>query len=88
MNAFTAGNYTCSFFPRSFQFCFTYAIKYFASINISNFFLSFHRTNHYGTIPTLSIIARTRINIMFPWQGNYTQELTDDEMGVLGRKKK
>lgn len=30
----------------------------------------------------------TRKKIMFPWQGNYTQELTDEEMGVHGRKKK
>ncbi len=30
----------------------------------------------------------TRKKIMFPWQGNYTQELTDAEMGVPGRKQK
>ena len=30
----------------------------------------------------------TRKKIMFPWQGNYTRELTDEEMGVHGRKKK
>ncbi len=29
----------------------------------------------------------TRKKIMFPWQGNYTQELTDAEMGVRGRKR-
>ena len=30
----------------------------------------------------------TRKKIMFPWQGGYTQELRDDEMGIHGRKKK
>jgi hypothetical protein len=30
----------------------------------------------------------TRKKIMFPWQGSYPQELTDDEMGVHRRKKK
>lgn len=30
----------------------------------------------------------TRKKILFPWQGNYTQELTDDDMGIRGRKKK